>query len=491
MEVKSDSPDRREDPIKHVILLMLENHSFDQMLGDLKKIYPNIEGVDRQNLKSNPDGKGNVIVQSEMRETQMVNDPCHETVDVLEQLKGGNQGFVSNFLKHYPHASEKEQQAIMGFYPLDFLPALHSLAKNYTICDRWFSSLPGPTWPNRFFALTGTTRGMVKMPAGREDLQMVEDQTQDTIFDRLDERSKTWNIFYYDFPSSVIVTRQREAAKRNKYKKIDDFFSACRPGSSPSLPDFCLIEPKYFGLDQNDDHPPHNVMKAQKLTADVYNAIRSNNELWESSLLIICYDEHGGFFDHVVPPAAVPPDEYTAEYSFDQLGVRVPALLVSPWVKSGVENTTFDHTSLLKYLVEKWDLAPLGNRVAAANSIGPVIQSEKRPDVLPTFIRVPFSDLVPQHPEWELMEPTKHHVAITAFLEEAASHMDGVGTEEEGLRAFGWFDRAKSWLGRGVIKLGRYLSVTPLNKRSTAVENVTKRMINSFGNVSTKTSEKD
>jgi phospholipase C len=477
MDVTYDNGQRTDDPIKHVILLMLENHSFDQMLGDLKRIYPEMDGVDPNNLKSNPNGKGNVILQSEMRETQMIHDPLHETADVLEQLKDGNQGFVTNFLKNFPTASQKEQKAIMGYYPLDFLPALHSLARNYTICDRWFSSLPGPTWPNRFFALTGTTRGMVKMPEGRQDLQMVENQTQDTIFDRLEERGKTWNIFYYDFPSSVILTRQREAGKRDKYKTIDQFFLACRPDSASSLPEFCLIEPKYFGLDQNDDHPPHNVMKSQKLVADVYNAVRSNDNLWMSSLLVICYDEHGGFYDHVVPPPALPPDEYTTEYTFDQLGVRVPALIVSPWVKKGVENTTFDHASLLKYLVEKWNLAPLGNRVGAANSLGSAIQSEMRKNCIPTSIRVPFTSLLPAHPEWELTEPTKHHVAITAFLEDAASHMDGMGIEEEGLRAFGWFERRKAWLGRVLIKVGRYLSVTPLNKQSVSVKEVTQRLL--------------
>jgi phospholipase C len=466
-----------DDPIQHVILLMLENHSFDQMLGDLKRIYPEMDGVDPNDLKSNPDGKGNLIFQSETRETQMVNDPAHETVDVLEQLKGGNQGFVTNFLKNFPGASHDEQKAIMGYYPLDFLPALHPLARNYTICDRWFSSLPGPTWPNRFFALTGTTRGMVKMPEGRQDLQMVEDQTQDTIFDRLEERGKTWNIFYYDFPSSVILTRQRQPGKQDKYKKIDHFFSACRPDSDSSLPDFCLIEPKYFGLDQNDDHPPHNVMKSQKLIADIYNAVRSNDNLWNSSLLVIVYDEHGGFYDHVVPPSAVPPDECTEEYTFDQLGVRVPALLVSPWVKKGIENTVFDHTSLLKYLVEKWNLAPLANRVAAANSLGLAIQPEMRENCMPTSIRVPFTDLVPVHPEWELTEPTKHHEAITAFLEEAASHLHGIEIEEEGLRAFGWLTRSKASFGRVLIKLGRYLSLTPLKKQSDAVEEVSQRLL--------------
>ena len=476
MNIKLDSPNGQEDPIRHVILLILENHSFDQMLGDLKQIYPDMDGVDRKNLKSNPDGKGNQVLQSEMRETQMVSDPCHETVDVLEQLKDGNQGLVSNFLKHYPYALEKEQQAIMGFYPLHFLPALHPLAKNYTICDHWFSSLPGPTWPNRFFALTGTTRGMVKMPAGTKDLQMVENQTQDTIFDRLDERGKTWNIFYYDFPSSVILKRQREPSERAKYKTIKYFFDACQESAS-SFPEFCFIEPKYFGLDQNDDHPPHNVMKSQKLMADVYNAIRSNNELWQSCLLVICYDEHGGLFDHVVPPRAVPPDTYKTQYTFDQLGVRVPAVLVSPWVKACVEKTCFDHTSLLKYLVNKWGLAPLGERVAAANSLAAALQDKARVDAQPRAIRVPFTDLISEHPEWELTDVSKHHIAVMAFLEDEAGRMDGVGIEKKALQAVGLLDRMKAAIGSCLTKLGRLLAKAPLDQRSTAVETVTKRLI--------------
>jgi len=294
------------DSIQHVILLMLENHSFDQMLGDLKRIYPEMDGVDQGDLKSNPNGKGENIFQSPMKETQMVHDPSHETSDVLDQLSGENQGFVSNFLKYFSSSAKDEQEAIMGFYPLDFLPALHTLARYFTICDHWFSSVPGPTWANRFFALTGTTLGEVKMPENRQNFQMLTDQTQPTIFDRLDHRNKTWNVFYYDFPSSLILKSQREPNKLNKYKVIDRFFDACKQ-SAADFPEFCLIEPKYFGFDQNDDHPPHNVMKSQKLIADIYNAIRTNTELWESSLLVINYDEHGGFFDHVIPPKTIPP----------------------------------------------------------------------------------------------------------------------------------------------------------------------------------------
>ncbi len=110
--------------------------------------------------------------------------------------------------------------------------------------------------------------------------------------------------------------------------------------------------------------------------ADVYNAIRAKPDLWESTLLVVLYDEHGGFYDHVEPHAAVRPDDHHEEYSFDRFGIRVPALLVSPWVAQGFDPTHFDHTSLLKYLIGKWGLGPLGNRTAKAKSIGDLVSQK-------------------------------------------------------------------------------------------------------------------
>jgi phospholipase C len=112
--------------------------------------------------------------------------------------------------------------------------------------------------------------------------------------------------------------------------------------------------------------------------ARVYNAIRANEALWESTLLVLTYDEHGGFFDHVEPPSAVCPDGFRAEYSFEQLGVRVPALLVSPWVEAGVWSQQLDHTSVGKYVCDKWRLPPLGRRMAEANSLAGAIQPALR-----------------------------------------------------------------------------------------------------------------
>lgn len=446
------------DPIKHVVLLVLENHSFDQMLGCLRDVFPDVEGVDRSNLRSNEDGAGNTIYQSEMRETQMLHDPIHEHPDVMEQISNNNSGFVKNFTKHYPKSTLAERHAVMGFYPLGFLPALHTLAQSFTVCDHWFSSLPGPTWPNRFFALSGTCSGDLEM-LPTLDAEAVDNvflaQSQDTIFDRLEAAGKQWNIFYYDIASSLLLVNLRKPEMSSHYHRMDEFFTICE-GAEADFPDLVFIEPKYYGLDQNDDHPPHNVMKAQKLIADVYNALRSNEALWESTLLVVFYDEHGGFYDHVVPPSAVPPDDKTEHYSFEQYGVRVPAILVSPWVGRRVEKTEFDHTSVLKYLIEKWSLAPLTARSTSAKSISCALGTELRRDT-PQFIRIPYTDLIPSHPEWELADISVHHSAFDR-LSDLILRSSGESIELAALRdaakSKGTLLKVKAWLGSKLVKIG-------------------------------------
>jgi phospholipase C len=140
-----------------------------------------------------------------------------------------------------------------------------------------------------------------------------------------------------------------------------------------------FIEPNYFS-NQNDQHPPSDVLRGEILLARVYNALCANEALWERSLFVVLYDEHGGFYDHVFPGPAVPPDHHQHEYTFDQYGVRVPALLISPWVGRGVYKTELDHTSLLKYVSDKWRLGPLGARTVHANSFGDVLLRQARTD---------------------------------------------------------------------------------------------------------------
>jgi phospholipase C len=446
------------DPIKHVILLMLENHSFDEMLGCFKAKYPDLEGVDPRAPAWNGDLQGNRVEQAEKRSYYTGLDPKHDLENVRSQLEDGNKGFLRDFVAAYPLSSADDRANMMGYYKLGFLPALHSLGKHFTICDHWFASVPGPTWANRCFALSGTSSGHVRM-----HLETISSQTQPTIFDRLTEKGRSWNIFYYDFPGSLILRTLRQPKNLIGYRHIDDFFEMAAGGEA-QFPDFCFIEPKYFGLGQNDGHPPHNIMKAEKLIADVYNAVRTNADLWQTTLLVVCFDEHGGFFDHVVPPAAVPPDPHREEYDFGQYGVRVPAILVSPWVKRGVDRTLYDHTSLLKYLIDKWQLEPLGERAARANSIaGAVACTAARHDTA-TAIRVPFTELVAEGTVDFDEEPSTHHEAmhlLAAYLEEELKKQDspvagaGIALTE---RLDGRLQRAQASVGKALESLGRRLA---------------------------------
>jgi phospholipase C len=444
------------------VLLLLENRSFDQMLGCFKEVYPDLDGIDpAAPPRTNSDGVTQ-YKQAETRSEQMPVDPRHEKDHVLKQLKDGNSGFVQDFAEFYgSQAGADERQLIMSYYPRMFLHALHRMARDFTICDRWFSSVPGPTWPNRFFAFSGTASGRVDMPDGikHPDLDnLIFLQHQTTLFDRLNEADRSWKVYFYDFPSSLILTHQRRPQNLLKYHKMDSFFQDVAHLKADDFPEFSLIEPKYSGQDQNDDHPPHNIMKGEKLIADVYDAIRSKEELWQSTLLVILFDEHGGFYDHVSPPAAVPPDEHQEEYTFDRLGVRVPAVLVSPWVSKRVESTQFDHTSLLKYLVDKWGLGSLGARTAAANSIGVAItENAPRTDTLP-FIRISTSVVLPDRPDLEKEVDSNHHIALQQFAKFLRTEMGDAAKVLEEVAEGGAWMKLKARVGRVFLRVGTFLT---------------------------------
>ncbi|MDB5358593.1 MAG: Phospholipase [Phycisphaerales bacterium] len=483
------------DPIQHVVVLILENHSFDQMLGCLKEVYPDLDGIDPAKPGQNTDASGKAFRQTPTRERQMSLDPHHEVLHVATQLQDRNGGFIKDFENACPHETEDDKKKIeeqkpfiMGYYPLDFLPALHALGREFTVCDRWFSSLPGPTWPNRFFALTGTSNGRVDMPGDGKhtvDLKGWFEQTQPTIFDRLSEKAIHWKVYFHDIPQTSVLLRQRLPENAARYFYIDRFFHDAR-GLAEDFPEFCLIEPDYMGADENDDHPPHDIMKAQKLLADVYNAVRANEELWRSTLLVVFYDEHGGFYDHVVPPEAVPPDDKQVDYNFKQLGIRVPAFLVSPWAKKGVCHTQFDHTSVLKYLIEKWSLGPLGQRAAAANSIASALQFAGAPrgDTV-RRIELTSEQLSPPNPDTEEQAAalvTAHHLSLESIARYI--RIEAV----EGLpRGFTWtarlIERIKmgcEWALRGIYRerLPMKVSITQPDRISrdkvTLRENVAK-----------------
>jgi len=350
-------------PITKIVVLMMENHSFDRVLGWTKQIHPGIEAVDPAHPGVNPDSPTGSFSQAETQSRNIANDPGHDLANVQAQIAGGNQGFIADFVHQYPTSPPAERQEIMGYYPYGFLPALHFLAYNFVICDHWYSSLPGPTWPNRFFAHSGTSLGHVDMPEGvfNPGLHLYD---QRTLYDEFDANRVDWRIYYGDFPQSLVLTHQLD--KLANYRKFDQWAADVANGD---LPAYTFIEPSYFGAEENDQHPPQDIMRGDALIAAVFNALQANQELYEQTLLIVLYDEHGGFYDHIVPEGTIAPDQYTAQYNFEQYGVRVPAVLISPWLAQGFISTPFDHTSLLKMASQLWPgVQPLGARAAMANS---------------------------------------------------------------------------------------------------------------------------
>ena len=415
------------DKIDHVVVLMLENHSFDQMLGCLKEVNSDIDGVDivhdqPHSTTDYPD-YNHLIAQLHTQERFLNPDPKHEYTNVLRQLNS-KYGYVCDYIQSYPSCPLEKKAEVMGIYPLDFLPALHTLARNFLVCDRWFSSLPGPTWPNRFFIHSGTTKGHVTMPNGVFDKNYhCWDET--TLYDRLQEKGITWKIYHHGMPQSLVLLRQ--FAHVTHYHSMDTFFEDAKK-SAPEFPQFTFIEPAYSGPEQNDQHPPSDIMKGELLLLRVYNALRSNVELWNCTLFLLVYDEHGGFYDHVEPEATIAPDDNIEEFKFDKLGVRVPAVLISPWVDEGVCHTTFDHTALLKYLTEKWGLGPLGLRTANwAKSFGPelVKRSSPRtdtPEVMNESIVPVPKDIASKHPN----EHQRAMISFSHLLEDELKKVDGL-----------------------------------------------------------------
>jgi phospholipase C len=418
------------DPIKHVIVLMLENNSFDHILGSLAQSKNGIEGI-----KSSPFSNsysGETYSQSPTSQRVVSPDPHHDLSDVLVQIRPDAQdnqmsGFVENYCESYPNITSNAQQAqqVMNYYPQNSLPALHQLALQFAVCDHWFSSLPGPTWPNRLFAMSGTSLGKVTMPSGIMDLNL-HWYDQSTVFDRLNEQGISWKVYFGDIAVSMILVHNWEPQNAVRHRPMLEFFIDVAHDDAENFPGFAWIEPSYLPPRANDYHPPHDIFDGEDLVRRIYNAIRANDKLWNSTLLLVLFDEHGGFYDHVSPPAAIPPDHHQDEWTFDRLGVRVPAILVSPYVQNTVASQDLDHTSLLKYLTDKWNLGPLGERTANANSFANYISMQPRTDTPSQLAAPPLSTPLQQIALQSLTDHESSMIALSHALESMAGEDSAV-----------------------------------------------------------------
>jgi phospholipase C len=277
-------------------------------------------------------------------------------------------GFVDNYMRPWKGAPH-DAQAVMHCYKPEHLRVLTALANEFAVCDEWHASAPCQTWPNRFFAHTGTCLGH----ANNDEFPIPFPAP--SIFGRLSDLDRSWRVYFHDLPQSIMLGDVWLRAPLH-YRLFGQFLADAHAGD---LPAYTFIEPRYFadlgvGI-ANDQHPPSSVLTGEKLIADVYNAIRAS-PLWKKSLLIVTYDEHGGCYDHVPPPAAVPPDgniHAPSGFAFDAYGVRVPAVVVSPYVPRGSVIRSagphpFDHTSILATLRA---LFGLGGPFTARDAVAP------------------------------------------------------------------------------------------------------------------------
>lgn len=366
--------------VEHIVVLMMENRSFDHMLGYLSLTGGRTDIRGLTGTEADP-YNGQLFPVFHLTATKFNDEPCHDFECVARQRMGGNQGFVFDFamLEH----RNQDVGAIMGYYSATELPVYDMLAREFCVCDAWHASVPGPTWPNRLYSLSGSSAGQKNNP----NLFPPPGYSMKTVFQCLAQSGRSWR-YYAHQPLSAFPRAFKAHRLDGNIRHINEFYAACQTNS---LPDVAWLEPDFGLLDaavSNDDHPPGDVAHGQLLVANVYEALRSApDDLWSKTLLIITYDEHGGFPDHVLPPVA---EDDLAE--FRSYGIRVPTFLISPRIPRGiVSHATYDHTSLIKTILERFcqdsqsgEMPDLGLRTSAAKSVWDVVTlAEPRTDCPP------------------------------------------------------------------------------------------------------------
>lgn len=340
--------------IDRVVLVMMENRSYDHALGARA-----LEGLGGDGLRADLGNAGlDGVIHAPYPAAggaMCVPDPPHSWDAAHAAFGAGdNAGFVAAHQRRYGGMTSYA-------HPMQYLTRAHApvtwaLADQYAVCDRSFCSVMGPTWPNRLYWHTGTSGGLTinEVPPGGVDWT--------SIHHRLDEAGVAWRYYYSTLPVIALLTG---LDKTGRVGVFENFLEEAQAGT---LAPVTYLDP---GFDVNDDHPPMHPAYAQQFLAAVYVALASS-PLWHRTLLIITYDENGGFYDHVPPPTTV--DERPG---FAQMGFRVPTLVVGPYVRAGVSSVVRDHCSALAHLERMFNLPPLNARTAAANDYADVIDTAR------------------------------------------------------------------------------------------------------------------
>lgn len=364
----AESSNSSSYPIKTIVILVQENRSFDHMLGWFKSLNPEINGVtgSESNPISTSDPNSTMVFFKDNAE-YVDPDPGHSIQDIYEQVFGKpwssddpnppHDPTMNGFAQNAESIEKGMAEAVMkGFRP-EAVPVYKELALNFAICDRWFASVPASTQPNRLFVHSATSHGATS----NDTMKLIQGFPQKTIFESLDESGFSFGIYYQYPPSTLFYRNLRKLKHLTKFHQYDlNFKKHCEEGK---LPNYVVVEQRYFDLlsvPANDDHPSHDVSEGQKFVKEVYEALRASPQ-WNEILLVITYDEHGGFYDHVpTPTTGVPspdgivgPEPYY--FKFDRLGVRVPTFFISPWIEPGTvihgpsgpyPTSEFEHSSI-------------------------------------------------------------------------------------------------------------------------------------------------
>ncbi len=405
--------------VEHIVVLMMENRSFDHFLGSLKtdKGYAaaaQVEGL--TGTESNPAPNGGTPVTVFKMSNFTPEDPPHGWDACHSQYNNGaNDGFVK------AHAGDSQNE-VMGFHDRSQIPLYYWFADNFAVCDHWHASVMGPTWPNRFYLHATTSKG-------KKDNTPLVANAPETIWEALAAKgisAKNYaagaaTFYLGGFPGKVLQGKNPSA-------KMDDFFAAAAAGK---LPQFSIIDPDFMA---SDDHPSHNIQRGQAFVASVYKAL-AESPLWPKTLFIITYDEHGGFFDHVPPPPADDADD-----DFKQLGFRVPAFVIGAMVKKGyVCKTTLEHSSVAATAKTRWDIKSLSKRMDGAKDVTDCIDPAKVKAPAAPPLGMPVVAMTMQAALYDGVGPSSQPMLEKMMVEGTAQRID-TRTDQERIGA--WLDRA-------------------------------------------------
>jgi len=436
-------------PIKQWIVVMMENRSFDHMLGFLKALNPEIEGLDgTESNPYNPFDPNSPRVKVNPYSPDIDPNAGHSLDATTEEVFGGaNMTNVtvppmSGFVAAAESMTKGWGPEVMSCFNHTSLPILSTLAMEYTLFDHWHSSLPGPTEPNRAFLQSCSSNGVTDNDPETLTLGF----PQRTIYQNLMAGGLNWTVWYEEFPTALFMRQIRDYPFN--FATLESFYSACEDGT---LPDYSFVEPRYFSvLDEllgNDQHPNHEISQGELFLKNIYEAVRASPQ-WDSTALIITYDEHGGYYDHVPTPLNIPnPDGIVSTdppFDFKRSGIRVPTIVVSPWVEKGrvihrpvngpTPTSEYEHCSIAATMKKIYNLPQfLNNRDAWAAPFDDIFDlSAPRTDCPQTLPDIFPSLEKPNQPDNPLHDLQVSMLRIANYLTGDKEDISVLKTERDG-----------------------------------------------------------